>query len=136
MVAKKFSPVWKSSSNSRKQRKYAHQAPNHVKHKLASSGLSKELRKQHGVRSLPVRKGDVVKVLTGQFKGKSGKVTKVSLAKTFAHVEGCAVKRADATEALYPIHPSNLQITSLDLADKTRVAKIEKMKASKNVGKN
>jgi len=127
-MEKKFSKSWKSSSQTRKQRKYVFNAPLHIKHKLASSTLSKELRKDYSIRSVPVRVGDIVTVKSGQFKGISGKVTKVSLARVFAHVEGAVLKRADATEAHYPIHPSNLEITKLNLDDKLRVAKIKRAK--------
>ena len=112
----------------RKQRKYVHNAPKHIRHKLVSANLSKDLRKEYGIRSLPVRKGDTVKVMTGTYKGKTGKVTKISLAQIFAHVEGVEQTRADGTKALYPVHPSNLQITKLDTSDKKRVEKINKMK--------
>jgi large subunit ribosomal protein L24 len=128
MVEKKFSKSWKASIQPRKQRKYAKNAPLHIKHKFVSANLSKELRKENGIRSLPVRKGDTVKIMTGGYKGKTGKITKVSLARTFVHVEGAEQKRADGTKSLYPIHPSNVRIIKLDTTDKKRVSKIEKMK--------
>ncbi len=124
----KWSKFWNSSSQPRKQRKYAFNAPLHIRHKFMSASLSKELRKEYGVRSVPVRVGDSVKVMAGQFKGKTGKVTKVSLATLKVHVEGASVTRTDGTEALYPIHPSNLQIAKLDMSDKRRVEKLERLK--------
>ena len=42
-----------------------------------SVNLSKELRKKHGKRNAPVRKGDVVKIMRGKFKGKKGKIIEV-----------------------------------------------------------
>ncbi len=128
-MEKKWSKFWKSSVQTRKQRKYKFNAPLHVKHKMVSSALSKELRKEYDIRSVPVRKGDFVKVITGQFRGKSGKVTKVSVSLMYVHVEGATISRADGTESFYPIHPSNVMITKLELTDKTRVAKIERAKA-------
>jgi large subunit ribosomal protein L24 len=128
MVVKSWSKVWKSSTDASKQRKYAENAPLHVKHKLMAASLSKELRKEYGVRSVPVKTGDTVKISTGQFKGKTGKITKVCLPRTFIHVEGATVKRADGTDAFYPVHPSNVEITKLDLSDKKRAEKIEKSK--------
>ena len=47
----------------------------------------------------------------------------------YVHVEGATISRADGTESFYPIHPSNVMITKLELTDKTRVAKIERAKA-------
>ena len=40
-----------------------------------SASLSKDLRKKHGVRSMPVRKDDEVSIVKGSFKGNKGKVT-------------------------------------------------------------
>ena len=125
---KAWSKLWKSSSQKRKQRKYAFKAPLHIKHKMLGSSLSKELRKEHKVRSVPVRKGDTVKITTGQFKGKSGKVTKVSLANMRVYLEEASLTRTDGTNALYPIHPSNLEIIKLDLSDKKRAEKLERIK--------
>lgn len=127
-MKKKFSKMWKSSRQARKQRKYVHNAPLHIKHKLTASTLSKELRKEYSIRSVPVKKGDVVKIRTGQFKGKTGKVTKVSVKRIFAHVDCAVMKRADDTEAHYPIHPSNLEIIKLNMDDKYRASKIERAK--------
>ena len=128
-MKKEWSKCWKSSIQTRKQRKYVHNAPLHVKHKLLGSSLSSELRTEHNIRSVPVRKGDTVKVITGQFRGKSGKVVKVSVSRKYAHVEGATIQRADGTESFYPIHPSNLQIIKLDLTDKLRSSKVGRAKS-------
>ncbi len=127
-MKKNFSNAWKASSQTRKQRKYVFNAPLHVKHKFVNVSLSKDLKAEHSTRAVPVRVGDVVEIKAGQFKGTSGKVSKVSLIKTKVYVEGAAVKRRDGTDSLYPIHPSNLMITSLDLSDKTRADKLAKVK--------
>ena len=127
-MKKLWSRFWKSSGQTRKQRKYNHNAPLHVKHRQMSASLSKELRKEHVVRSVPLRKGDTVKMISGSFKGQSGKVIKISLAKKAAYIEGAEVSRVDGSKALYPVHPSNVRITKLDLTDKKRAEKIKKMK--------
>lgn len=131
-MKKNFSNAWKASSQTRKQRKYVFNAPLHVKHKFVNVSLSKDLKAEHSTRAVPVRVGDVVEIKAGQFKGTSGKVSKVSLIKTKVYVEGAAVKRRDGTDSLYPIHPSNLMITSLDLSDKTRADKLAKVKEANN----
>ena len=59
----KFSTAWKASKQPRKQRKYLANAPLHLKKKFVSANLSKELRKKHEKRSLPLRKGDTVKAI-------------------------------------------------------------------------
>lgn len=125
MVQKKFSKSWKSSTQTRKQRKYVYNAPNHIRHKMMSAPLTKELRKTHGIRNVVVRTGDTVEVTTGQFSGQSGKVAKVNLAKLRVYVGGVTQNKRDGTSVMYPIHPSNVIITKLDLSDDLRKAKIE-----------
>lgn len=131
-MKKVWSKLWNQSTQARKQRKYFRKAPLHIRHKFMTSPLSKELRKEHGIRSIPVRTGDSVKVKTGQFKGTTGKVSKVSLSKVKIYVEGAKISRADGSESFYPIHPSNVEITKLDLSDEKRAAKLEARKKEAN----
>ena len=44
-------------------------------------------------------------------------------------MDGITITRADKTKALYPISPSNIQITKLNLADKKREEKLNKLKS-------
>jgi large subunit ribosomal protein L24 len=134
-MKKAWSKMWNSSTQKRKQRKYLFNAPLHIKHKLLTSPLSAELKKEYNTRNAPVRVGDTVSVEVGQFKKKSGKVTKISLARTKVYVEGVAVKRSDGTDAQYPLHPSNLKITKFDTTDKRRVEKLESHKEVKETKK-
>ena len=97
----------------RKQRKKLYNAPLHLRQKLVSAHLSKELRKAKKKRSLPLRKGDKVKVMRGKFKGKIGKVTRVELNSLKAFVEGILLKKQAGKEVMAPIEPSNLMITEL-----------------------
>ena len=116
----KYSSSWKKSKQPRKQRKYRRNAPLHIKQKFVSSHLSKELRKKYKKRSLNLRKGDSSKVTRGQFKNKSGKVDEVSLKKTSVYISGIEIVKRDGTKARYPIHPSNLIITEVNMDDKMR----------------
>ena len=52
-----------------------------------SARLSKELTGKHKCRSVPIRKGDEVKIVRGNFKTKSGKVTTVYRKKWCIYVE-------------------------------------------------
>lgn len=90
-----------------------------------SAPLSKDLKSKHGVRNMPVRSGDTVTITTGQFRGHSGKVAKVSLAKAKIKVEGATQSKRDGTTVMYPIDPSNVVITKLDLSDELRKFKLE-----------
>ena len=65
------------SSARRVQRKRQLGACSSLKRKLMSCHLVKSLRDQHKLRSLPIKRGDEVKILKGKAKGKSGKVVQV-----------------------------------------------------------
>ncbi|MBS3140874.1 50S ribosomal protein L24 [Candidatus Woesearchaeota archaeon] len=127
-----FSLKWKSSKKARKQRKYRLNAPLHVKHKMVSSHLSKELIKQYNRRSIPVRKNDVVKIVRGSNKGKSGKIEKVLLNKMKVYIEGITQSNKTGKTSFIPLDPSNLIVTSL-YEDKKRILKSEFVKDSRVV---
>ncbi|MEM3112816.1 MAG: 50S ribosomal protein L24 [Candidatus Pacearchaeota archaeon] len=120
-MKKKFSTKWLRSKQVRKQRKYRKNAPLHKKLKMMGAHLSKELRKKYGKRSLPLRKGDEVKILRGEFKKKTGKVSMVDIKKQFVIIEGIQRKKKEGTKVNVPFHPSNLLIQSLALEDKKRL---------------
>lgn len=51
------------TSSRRKNRKRHFNAPSHIRRKIMSSPLSKELRQKYNVRSMPIRKDDEVQVM-------------------------------------------------------------------------
>ncbi|MBW6442482.1 50S ribosomal protein L24 [Patescibacteria group bacterium] len=126
-MKKKFSTSWKSSKQPRKQRKYKANAPLHLKRKFISSNLSKDLRKKYGKRALPLRKGDLVKLMRGKFKGKKGKIIKVMVKTQKIWVEGIQVKKQDGAKVNISLRPSNLQIIELNLEDKKRNNSLKKI---------
>ena len=75
------------TSSRRKCRKAHFQAHSQLKYKLMSIALSKDLRKKHGVRSMPVRKDDEVSIVKGHYKGTKGKVTQVYRLRWCIYVE-------------------------------------------------
>jgi len=137
MMKQTFSRSWRSSKSPRKQRKYEANAPLHIRRKFLSVNLSKELRKRYSTRNVVVRKGDLVKVLRGKFKGKEGKVLRVDTKKVRVFVEGVVRKKVDGSEVQVPLHPSNLQIIELNLEDEKRFKRLKKEKStsSKEVSK-
>ena len=115
-----FSKKWRRSTQPRKQIKYRTNAPKHIRQKFMHANLSKELREKYNKKSLPVRKGDKVKVMKGKFKGKIVAVTGVSLKTLIVYLEGITRKKIDGKEVQVPIQPSNLQIVSAAMDDKKR----------------
>jgi len=121
-----FSTSWKSSKQPRKQRKYLYNAPRHIKKKLVSTMLSKELREKYNKRNVPIRKGDKVKILRGQFKGKTGEVIRVDLRNLKVNINKIELLKKDGNKVFYPLSPSNLMITELKLDDKKRKKLLER----------
>lgn len=120
---KEFSPKWISSKNRRKQRKYRFKAHQKLRHRMMSINLSKELRAQLKRRSIEPRKGDVVRIMRGEFKKKEGKIVKIDTKKYKVYIEGIQKTKKDGTKINVPFHPSVLQIKELNLEDKRRLKK-------------
>lgn len=114
-----------------KQRKALYEMPLHLRRKLLSAPLSDELVEKYGVKTLPVRKGDTVRVMRGEFAGHEGKVVRVDLKRIRIFVEGVQRKKADGTPVWVPIHPSKVMIIKLDLSDNWRMRVIERRAGKK-----
>lgn len=114
------------SKQPRKQRKFRYKAPLHVRHKLMSVTLSEELRERYETRSLPVRSGDTVMVMRGDFKEQEGKVEKVDLKHYRLMIDGVSVQKPDGNQVYHSVHPSNVMLVELDLDDEERMDAIER----------
>ncbi len=135
-MKKQFSKHWKASKQPRKQRKYLAKAPLHIKRKLFSAHLIKELRKKYQRRSFPLRKGDTVKITRGSFKGKSGKIAGLDSRRMKVFIEAIQRAKKDGTKVNIFFDSSNLQIQELNLDDKERIKSIErKIKQSEGKAK-
>lgn len=130
-MKRKFSSGWKGSTQPRKQRKYRHHAPLHLRQKFMHCHLSAELRKKYSRRNIQLKKGDKVKVLRGQFRRKEGKVERINLKKSQVFLTNLERIKKDGTKLLVPFNPSNLLILELDLEDKKRKQKLETKKMSR-----
>ena len=81
-----------SSSQPRKQRLMLYNAPLHRRHALFNAKLSKELAEKLGVKRLPIRVGDVVRIMRGDWAGHEGKIVKVDYKRIRIYVEGVTIK--------------------------------------------
>jgi large subunit ribosomal protein L24 len=120
-----------TSAQPRKQRKWLFSAPIHARHKLVSAMLSKELKEKYNRNSVPVRKGDTVKIMRGDMKGHSGEVMKVDLKKYKIFIQGVTAKKADGTDVEKPVAPSNVMVTGLNDTDKQRRASLARTAEAK-----
>ncbi|XP_064630366.1 large ribosomal subunit protein uL24-like [Lineus longissimus] len=127
------------TSSRRKNRKRYFNAPSHIRRKLMSSPLSKELRQKYNVRSMPVRKDDEVQVVRGHFKGQQvGKIVQVYRKKFVIHIERIQRDKANGATVNVGIHPSKVVIVKLKL-DKDRKRILDrkaKSRASADKGKH
>lgn len=121
-----FSTKWKSSKRPGKQRKYRHNAPLHTLRKFMSAHLSSELRKKYGKRSFPIVRGDKVKVLRGQHRGRENKVDRIDQQKQRVFITGIERTKKDGSKSIQPVKASNVMITDLNLEDKKRKAALER----------
>jgi len=106
--------------NPGKQRKRLFNAPAHIRHKHMAAPLSKELAVSKGAKTLPVRKGDTVRIQRGDNKGFEGKVSRVDLKAYRVYMEGLTREKVDGTNIFIAVHPSKIQIRNLNLDDKWR----------------
>ena len=119
-MKQEWSRSWLQSKQPRKQRKYRYNAPMHIRHTFMSAHLSKDLAREYGKRSAPVRKGDQVEIMKGSSKGMRGTVEEVNLKKCRVYVEGIIRKKVDGSEIKIPLDASNLKIVKLNADDKAR----------------
>lgn len=111
-----------ATKNPRKQRKMHFNAPAHIRHKQMAAPLSPELLAQRGIKALPVRKGDTVRITRGDHKGFEGKVSRIDLKRYRVYLEGLTREKVDGTTVFVGLHPSKIMIRTLNLDDKIRKA--------------
>lgn len=102
------------SIQTRKQRKARYAAPLHQRQKFVHAPLSKTLAKSLNAKRLMVKKGDTVKVMVGDNKGKTGVVDSVNLKLEKVYINGVERVKKDGNKVLIPINPSNVRITKTE----------------------
>nr|AJS12962.1 50S ribosomal protein L24P [uncultured archaeon] len=119
-----------SSIKAKKQRKARANAPLHLKKRMMSAHLDSALMTEYNVRSVPVRKGDTVKVIRGSEDARAieAKVAEIDLKHCKLIIENVTVAKADGTQKPRPVDPSDVIITKLDLTDPWRKEKLESFK--------
>ena len=108
-----------------------YRAVNQVVNKQISAPISKELRKKYSRRSIRIMADDTVKVVRGEYKGLTGKVTKISMESSGVAIEGNKKEKLKGEKIDVYIHSTNTIITSLNTDDKWRLKILEKKSKSK-----
>lgn len=75
---------------------------------------------RHKVRRIPLRTGDTVRIMRGEFADLIGKVEKVEYSTGRIFVEGMTREKAAGVSSKLPVHSSKVLITNLNLSDKWR----------------
>ncbi len=117
-----------TSEKPRTQRKRLHEATIQTRHRLLGAHLDPDLvgkSKLRLPRALPVRRGDVVRVMRGGLRGKEGKVVSVDSRHGTAVIEGVTIQKTDEKKVPRPVHASNLMIIKMDDTDPWRRRKYE-----------
>lgn len=112
--------------NPGKQRRHLYNAPLHKRRKWIAAHLEENLLLKYDKRSIPVIKGDTVRVMRGSFRGHEDKIARVNVKKRSLEIEGITMAKANGNKIAKPIHPSNVLITKLNLTDKWRRKTIER----------
>ena len=98
------------SKQPKKQRKALFTYQNHQRSKLLSTRVADFVREEYGIRTLPLRVGDGVKVVKGEFKNFEGEVLEITKNQR-AKIKEATFDKADGTQFHPAIHISNLVIT-------------------------
>lgn len=116
-----FSSSWQGSSQVRKQRKYVHNAPLHVRNKLLNARLSKDLRAKYRCRSITVRTGDEVLVMRGSSAKKKAKISSIDYKRGRIILEGITRAKKDGSKTPVFFRASVLSLISIGTDDKKRL---------------
>src|SRR6266487_6364316 len=99
----------------------------HAREKFLGANVSESQREQHKKRSVRVIKGDTVRIVRGEYAGIEGKVEKVNTARATLSIEGIQREKIRGGNVKVQIHASNVMITTLNLDDKYRQTKLERL---------
>ncbi len=114
------------SRQPRRQRLAEYNAPTSERRRRMAVALSRELRARYGRRSLPVRKGDTVRIISGSYEGREERVAKVQRRRYAVTLDNVTGKTGEAKLKPLPIKLSHLLLVRLNLADgwRRRVLKL------------
>jgi len=98
------------SKQPRKQRKALYNYKGNQRSKLLSTRIADYLREEYGIKRLPIRVGDQVKVCKGEFKDFEGEVLEITK-ELRCRIKEAQFEKADGTQFHPAIHISNLIIT-------------------------
>ena len=106
-----------SSKSPGKQRRRIYKSPLHSHKNMLKCRLDEFLREEYAMRSMVPKKGDLVRIMRGQFRDTEGKILGVDYGKIRLMVDSATTTKADGKEVHIPIHPSNVLLVKLEMDD-------------------
>lgn len=91
----------------RKKRKALVQGKIHSGKRLLHVHLGKDMRLRYKKRALLAKKGDKVRIISGDHRKREGKITEVDTKEGRLYIEGIIQKKQGGKEVFSPIDPSN-----------------------------
>jgi len=98
------------SKQPRKQRKALFNYKNHQKSKLLTVRVADFVREEYGIKTLPLRVGDGVRITRGEFKDFEGEIIEITK-KQRAKIKEATFDKSDGTQFHPAIHISKMVIT-------------------------
>ncbi|MHA1577193.1 MAG: 50S ribosomal protein L24 [Candidatus Thorarchaeota archaeon] len=111
-----------SSKSPGKQRRKIYKSPLHSHKNMLKCRLDEFLREEFAMRSIVPKKGDLVRIMRGQFRDTEGKILGVDYGTIRLIVDSATTTKADGKEVQLPIHPSNVLIVKLEMDDERKKA--------------
>jgi len=110
----------RSPRSARRQRKALYTASTQARRRLMTVPLSRELKSRFHRRSIPIRKGDTVRILAGSYVGREERVAKVNRRTLSVTLDNVTSKTGESKQTPLPIRTGHLVLIRLNLADPYR----------------
>jgi ribosomal protein uL24 len=101
------------STKPRKQRSALHQIKQHQTSKMFMVRLDEPLQEEWGIKRLPLRKDDEVRVIKNEMTDVEGKVLSLDRRTRTIQIEECTLEKKSGATYYIPISPSNVILTKL-----------------------
>ncbi|MFX0074676.1 MAG: 50S ribosomal protein L24 [Candidatus Hermodarchaeota archaeon] len=112
------------SKQPRRQRKALYKHMNHQRSKLLSARVADFVREEYGIKTLPIRVGDGVRITRGEFKDFEGEIIEITKNQRIK-IKEATFDKADGTQFHPAIHVSKVLITKF-----TKEKKMDPWRAS------
>lgn len=110
----------RSPRSARRQRKALYESSTQERRRRMTVPLSRELKSRFHRRSLPIRKGDTVRILGGSYVGREERVAKVNRRSFSVTLDNVTSKTGESKQTPLPIRTGHLVLIRLNLADPYR----------------